>query len=322
MIHPLPSGTRDVLPDESRELRAITEAMRGVFERSGYGEVWTPAIEYESVVGRVDDGRGVYRLFDDHGEVLLLRSDLTVPIARLAATRYAPQAFPLRLSTFAHVYRGVTPHRGQMRETLQAGIELLGAGAPDGTAEVLNVLCAALDAAGLKDYRVGLGDATLYPELLAALGVPEEARDGLLDTLVRRDHVELEARVRALGLDEDRARELARIPQLRGGEGLLGDLPAGPAADAVTGLRSVLGRLDQGVADRVILDLGLLRDRGYYTGAVFEVYAPGVGMPLGGGGRYDDLLGRFGHDAPAVGFALGVDKVHLALVAESEEGTA
>ncbi|MFA9272989.1 MAG: ATP phosphoribosyltransferase regulatory subunit, partial [Baekduiaceae bacterium] len=106
MIHPLPSGTRDVLPDESRELRAITEAMRGVFEQAGYGEVWTPAIEYESVVGRGDDGRGVYRLFDDHGEVLLLRSDLTVPIARLAATRYAPAAFPLRLSTFAHVYRG------------------------------------------------------------------------------------------------------------------------------------------------------------------------------------------------------------------------
>ena len=77
MIHPLPSGTRDVLPDESRELRAITEAIRGVFEHAGYGEVWTPAIEYESVVGREDGGRSVYRLFDDHGEVLLLRSDLT-----------------------------------------------------------------------------------------------------------------------------------------------------------------------------------------------------------------------------------------------------
>ncbi|MTD43338.1 ATP phosphoribosyltransferase regulatory subunit [Conexibacter sp. W3-3-2] len=318
MIHPLPSGTRDVLPDESRELRAITEAMRGVFERAGYGEVWTPAIEYESVVGRVDGGRGVYRLFDDHGEVLLLRSDLTVPIARLAATRYAPAAFPLRLSTFAHVYRGVTPHRGQMRETLQAGIELLGAGAPGGTTEVLNVLCAALDATGLRDYRIGLGDATLYPALLEAYAVPEEARDGLLDALVRRDLVELGSRVAALGLPAESADALARIPQLRGGADLLADLPAGPATDSATGLRGVLDGLDAQAADRVIFDLGLLRDRGYYTGAVFEVYAPGVGMPLGGGGRYDDLLARFGADAPAVGFALGVDKVHLALVAETE----
>ncbi len=191
MIHPLPSGTRDVLPDESRELRAITEAMRGVFEHHRYGEVWTPAIEYESVVGRMAGGRGVYRLFDDHGEVLLLRSDMTVPIARLAATRYPADAFPLRLSSFAHVYRGVTPHRGQMRETLQAGIELLGLGAPEGTAEVLAVLCAALDATGLQDYRIGLGDAALYPALLHAFGVAPDAQDRLLDTLVRRDHVAL-----------------------------------------------------------------------------------------------------------------------------------
>jgi len=318
MIHPLPSGTRDVLPDESRELRAITEAMRGVFEQRGYGEVWTPAIEYESVIGRMDGGRGVYRLFDDHGEVLLLRSDMTVPIARLAATRYAPEAFPLRLSSFAHVYRGVTPHRGQMRETLQAGIELLGLGAPEGTAEVLEVVCASLDAAGLRDYRIGLGDASLVPALLRAHDVPEPQQDALLDTLVRRDHVELEAQVAALGLAPEQARTLARVPQMRGGRELLADAAPGPLADALDGLRQILDRLDHAVADRVIFDLGLIRDRGYYTGAVFEIYAPGVGMPLGGGGRYDDLLARFGRDMPAAGFALGVDRVHLALAAETE----
>ena len=97
MIHPIPSGTRDVLPDEMRELRAITESLRGVFERHGYGEVYTPAIEYESVLRRADGGaQPAYRVFDDHGEVLALRTDMTVPIARVVGTRYASAQPPLR----------------------------------------------------------------------------------------------------------------------------------------------------------------------------------------------------------------------------------
>ena len=129
-IHPIPSGTRDVLPDEMRELRDITEAVRGVFELDGYGEVWTPTLEYEDVLGRGGGAPPAYRVFDDHGEVLALRTDMTIPIARLVATRYPTAEPPLRFCYFAHAYRGVRPHRGQMREFLQAGIELVGAPAP------------------------------------------------------------------------------------------------------------------------------------------------------------------------------------------------
>jgi ATP phosphoribosyltransferase regulatory subunit len=314
-MHPIPSGTRDVLPDEMRELRAITDAMRGVLERFGYGEVWTPAIEYESVVGRMAGGTGVYRLFDDHGAVLLLRSDMTVPIARLVATRFAHREPPLRFCSFAHVYRGVTPHRGQMREFLQAGAELIGSPAPEGTAEILTVVCDVLDATGLRDYRIGLGDASLYPGMLDALGVPADARAAILDALVRRDLVRLEHEVRARDLGADATEMLGGVPQVRGGADVLDGL-AGPAADAVAGLRGVYAALEPRVAERVIFDLGLARDLDYYTGAVFEVYDPGAGMPLGGGGRYDDLLGRFGRELPAVGFAIAVDRLHIALAGE------
>src|SRR5215469_13209123 len=105
MIHPIPSGTRDVLPDETRELRAITDALRGVFERHGYGEVYTPALEYESVLARAGEGvpggpcaetGPAYRVFDEAGAVLALRSDMTVPIARVASTRYEGAELPLR----------------------------------------------------------------------------------------------------------------------------------------------------------------------------------------------------------------------------------
>src|SRR5689334_10518683 len=158
-----------------RELRAITDALRDVFEAEGYGEVWTPTLEYEEVLRRADMGtEPAYRVFDDHGAVLALRSDMTVPIARIVATRYAGAEPPLRFHYTAHAYRAVRPHRGQMREFLQSGIELVGEPAPGGTAEVLRILCRALDATGLQGYRIGLGDASLYPALLAAVGVGED----------------------------------------------------------------------------------------------------------------------------------------------------
>jgi ATP phosphoribosyltransferase regulatory subunit len=321
MIHPIPSGTRDVLPDETREVRVITDILRGVFERHGYGEVYTPALEYESVLARADmaEARPAYRVFDESGAVLALRSDMTVPIARVVATRYATSEPPLRFCYLAHCYRGVRPQRGQPRELLQAGIELIGSPAPEGTAEALSVLCDALDATGLKNYRIGLGDASLFPALMASLRVPEPARAGLLEALVLRDFVGLGALLAAAGLSGEAAGLLLEVPQRRGGEDVLADVPA-PASEAVAGLRRVHELLDPGVAERVIFDLGLVRNIGYYTGAVFDVYDPALGAPLGGGGRYDELLGRFGRRLPAVGFALGVDRLHIALAGE-ERGT-
>ena len=314
-IHPIPSGTRDVLPDEMRELRDISEAVRAVFELDGYGEVWTPALEYETVLGRGGGAPPAYRVFDDHGEVLALRTDMTVPIARLVSSRYPTAEPPLRFCYFAHAYRGVRPHRGQMREFLQAGIELVGAPAPDGTAEALSVLCHALDATGLRGYRIGLGDASLYRTLLRSFHVANTVCDALVAALVQRDFVLLESELGRLGLADDDKALLLRVPQMRGGPELLSDAD-GPVAEAVAGLRLVHERLAPEVAARVIFDLGLVHDLGYYTGAVFEVYDATLGSPIGRGGRYDDLLGRFGRPLPAVGFALGIDRLHIALAGE------
>ncbi len=313
MILPIPSGTRDVLPDEMREIRAITEAIRGVFDEHGYGEVWTPALEYEEVLQQAgtDAERAVYRMFDEHGKVLTLRWDMTIPIARVVASRYATAEPPLRFCYFAHAYRDVRPQRGQPRELLQAGIELVGSPTPEGTVEALTLLCRALDAAGLRDYRVGLGDAALYPALMEQCSVPEDARSALLGELATRDFVGLQRRVTDLGLGAEETDRLVRVPQQRGGREVLDTVP-GP----VDALRTLHDRLAPEVAGRVIFDLGLVRQLGYYTGAVFEVYDPALGAPIGRGGRYDDLLGRFGRPLPAVGFALGVDRLHIALTGE------
>jgi ATP phosphoribosyltransferase regulatory subunit len=324
MVDRIPSGTRDVLPDEMRELRAMTERIRAVFEGAGYGEVYTPALEYESTFSRQDRQlphsaswatRPAYRMFDEQGNVLVLRPDMTIPIARLVATRYAHSEPPLRFCYVAHSYRGVRPQRGQPRELLQAGVELIGSAAPEGTAEILRVMCAALDAAGLETYRVGLGDASLYPELLGSMGVAEDLREPILGALVDGDFVGLETQIQELGLEAAGAELLLEVPRTRGGPEVLEGL-TGPLEDAATGMRAVHALLEPQVAERINFDLGLVRSLGYYTGAVFQVYDPAYGVPIGSGGRYDELLAGFGRPLPAVGFALGVERVHIALTGE------
>jgi ATP phosphoribosyltransferase regulatory subunit HisZ len=244
-------------------------------------------------------------MFDEHGEVLTLRWDMTVPIARLVATplrdrraaaalRYFAVGLPRRAPAARSGARAAAGrHRARRRAEARRHVE------------ALTILCRALDAVGLRDYRIGLGSASLYPRLMDDVGVPDALRDELLGFLARRDMVGLGRRVDELGLDE----RLVTVPQLRGGEEVLERASVEP-------LRAVWEGLGEDVRRRVIFDLGLVRQLGYYTGAVFEVYDPALGTPIGRGGRYDDLLGRFGRPLPAVGFALQVDRVHQALTGE------
>jgi ATP phosphoribosyltransferase regulatory subunit len=323
VIHPIPPGTRDILPDEMRELRRLHRGLVDVFEAHGYGEVRTPTIEYDEVMAR-GDGRSAdsaYRFFDERGELLSLRSDMTVPIARLIATRYARAGSPIRLCYLANLYRAVRPQRGQMREFAQAGVELIGAPAPDGTAEVIEVLGAALDAAGLNRAVIGLGDADLYRQLLSELGVEGEARDSVLEKLATHDLVGLEQELSGLdGVSQERCSTLVALSQMRGGREVLDEARevGGDAVErATTRLQDTFDALEARGADaRVQIDLGLLRDLGYYSGAILEVYDPALGHVLGGGGRYDGLMSKFGVDLPAAGFALYLERVHVALMEE------
>ncbi len=326
-IHPIPPGTRDILPDEMRELRALQRTLSEVFEGYGYGQVATPTLEYDEVLKQGDErgAVGAYRFFDERGELLALRSDMTIPIARLAASRFDDAELPLRFSYLGNAYRAVTPQRAQMRQFMHGGIELLGAEAPEGTAEVIEVLSAALDAVGLGRAIVGLGDADLYRQLLTELGVEGEPRERILDKLAAHDLVGLEEEVDQVdGLPAEGRETLLRLPGLRGDAGVLDrarELGGEAVERATQRLQATYEALDKrGVAERVQLDLSLLRDLGYYTGAILEVYDPALGHILGGGGRYDGLAARFGRDLPAAGFSLYLERVHLAQAEEERIG--
>src|SRR5256714_9249487 len=260
MIHPIPPGTRDVLPDEMREVRALTGMLHAVFQRAGYGEVWTPTMEYEDVLRRGDDraaGAG-YRLFDEHGQVLVLRSDMTIPVARLVSSRYSERDVPIRLCYFAHAYRDVDPRSGQAREFLQGGLELIGMPEPQGDAEVAGLVIEALSEAGLTRHKLGPGGGSLYRILLAELEVDEEERMPLLEALSRRDLVEVEMRVDRLALGRAATDLLTTLPTLRGGpEGLehAGDEPVSAAGGDLRARYRLLG--GRGGGGRGVFDPGV-----------------------------------------------------------------
>lgn len=311
----LPSGTRDVLPEEMAERRRIEGALLQTFAEAGYGEVSTPELEYPETaeLGRL---AAPYRVLGEGGEELALRADMTGPIARLAVTRLADAVPPLRFCYSAVVHRAVQPGKGEARELSQSGIELLGVPGTGGTVEAITVLCRALEATGLADFSIGVGDISLYPGALEDLGIGVEDQAFLLDSLAARDFVAIAERARGLGLDAEGERLVAEVPTVRGNVSVLDEEVPQALGGRLDGLRDLVSALEPGVAGRVIVDLGRFPRMGYYTGAVFEVYDPALGEPIGSGGRYDELLARFGRPLEAVGFAVDVDRLHAAIAGE------
>jgi ATP phosphoribosyltransferase regulatory subunit len=251
---------------------------------------------------------------------------MTVPLARMVAGRFGTAEGPFRLAYSGSVYRRVRPKRGELREIRQIGIELIGADAPDGSVELIEVLAAGLDALGLERAVIGLGDGDLFRQLLDELDVEGPARDRILDCLASHDLVAIEDEAGDLaGLGEDERRTIVALSDLRGGPEVLDRARSIGGAAVERASRRLAGTLAglerAGVADRVRIDFGLLRDLGYYTGETIEVYDPAVGQAIGGGGRYDELLGRFGRPMPAAGFALSLERLHVAQTAAREDGS-
>lgn len=316
---PLPAGAKDVLAVEAQELRALESALRERFSRFGYREVMTPVLEFADVIDRAQEGglREAFRLFDDHGRVLVLRPDLTIPVARLVATRMADHPGPVRVSYFARAFRPPPTGRPRASEERQAGVELVGANGPGADAEALALLVESLAATGLRGFRVGVADVSLTAAVLDGLGVAEDDRARLNAALAARNFVEWGRLARRAVPGAD-AELLARFPGVRGGPGVLEEVAARvpAAAEACARLRATLSlAAEHGAGDVVVADLGVLRDWPYYSGIVFEAYAPGVGEPVAMGGRYDGLAGRFGRPRPAVGFGVALDLLHRALTA-------
>jgi ATP phosphoribosyltransferase regulatory subunit len=300
---PLP-GTQDLLFDAARRLRRCEAVLLGVFEGAGYAEVIPPSVEAADVFGPE-----AFRALDRSGRLLALRSDFTAQVARIAATRLAGVS-PLRLH-----YRGSVVRRmgeGPVHESLQAGCELVGAPAPEADAEMVALASSSLKALGLDEARISLGSTGYFSALAKAAGASEKLAAALIDAVDRKDLPTLRSlceREVAAGPAREALLMLAQPPRLKtAARELLARASAlAPSEDALAALRRLSEVLERVNDRRLEVDLGEVRGLGYYTGIVFNLYAPGAPKAVGGGGRYDSLLGRFGDPRPAVGFSLDLD---------------
>lgn len=307
----LPIGFRDQTVDETAARRRLEARLREVFARWGYAEVLTPMFEFlETFLQGAGPGIAdrLLKLVDSGGEVLALRPEMTVPLARFAATRLLPAGpGPLRLAYIAPVFRGQERGSGHLREFTQAGVELIGDAGPDADAEVIALSAEALHAAGLARPAISVGNAGFIRGLLSTL--PDETADIVRDRLYRKAFADLDGVVPAGPIRD----ALRQVPVLRGADALprAGALAVTQESrQAIEALREVLERVKvHAPAVRVEVDLSLIRDFEYYSGTVFEAHTGRAGMPLLGGGRYDGLLARFGCAAPATGFALGLERI-------------
>lgn len=311
---PIP-GTQDLLFEAARRLRRCEAALCDVFEKRGYGEAIPPAIESADVFGPE-----AFRALDRSGKVIALRADFTAQVARIAATRLAGVS-PLRL-----YYRGSIVRRlggESVQERLQAGCELVGVAGPEADAEVLGLAAASLHALGLRNARISLGSTGYFSALAKAAGASPRLEAALHDAVDRKDLPGLRdlcEREVVPGKAREAILLLAQPPRPQGEAREMLDRAESlaPSDEAREMLRRTSAALSaaRSLGAELEVDLGEVRGLGYYTGIVFNLYAAGSPRPVGGGGRYDTLLGRFGDPRPAVGFSLDLD----ALVPLAEVG--
>ncbi len=309
----LPHGMRDLVPDEARARRGLARRLLEHVASYGYALVVPPAFELAEVLERgmspVDREDIVRFPLPETGDIAALRPDMTPQLARMIATRLSAMPPPLRLAYEGTVIRRRKERARKHRQVAQSGIELAGPAAPEGDLEVLDVALGALPALGVDDFVLDLSHAGIVRALLAAY--PDARALELAAALAAKDAALVSAL--AAGAPAAITRAMGALPRLSGpvtvldeAEPWLRDTPAAPHLAALRALVEALGSARPGTLQ---IDLGEARGFAYYTGAFFRLYAEGPGEALGGGGRYDELLARFGRPLPAVGFALDLDHV-------------
>lgn len=324
----LPIGVKIYLPDEAARLRGLQERLLGVFRLWGYREVMTPTFEFFDVLALGTDRalqEGMFTFIDrDTGRLLALRADVTPQIARIAATRLRDRPKPYRLAYRTNVFRHEAARPGLLREFYQAGVELVGLDKPEADAEMIAMTIEAFRAAGLERFQIDVGHAEFVRGVLDSLGVGPEVVGALRDALRRKDTAELERLAQEQALPSGAAELLLALPDLQGGAEVIGR--AAPLVQNARSERALAGLAEvhrllaaYGVGEAILLDLAEVRGFDYYSGVNFEGYVAGFGTELVGGGRYDQMLGRFGMPCPATGFAFDVNRLLLALAAQGLE---
>lgn len=317
--HPLPAGLRDLLPEEAQSRRALAHRVQSRFASFGYRLVTPPVFELADVVERglgALSSNDVLRFVEpESGEVCVLRPDMTPQIARIVATRLRDHAPPFRLAYEGTVVRRRIGRAKKHRQIPQVGVELCGIAGPEADLELLELAADVLREVGLSRFTIDISDAGIVRELLHGVA-PERAED-ITRALARKDEAALSELTEGLATRDS----LRALTRLHGGrEALVEAVALLSATRAAAPASRLLALFDAAAAlgtsndlsSHLTADAGEVRGFAYYTGTIFSIYAKGPGEPIGAGGRYDELLSRFGAPMPAIGLALDLDALGLA----------
>ena len=319
-----PAGFRDVLSDEAVARERIARDVQDCFAARGYAPIETPTLEVMDVMragGRVSGSP--FKLFDARGDLLAMRPDVTLQVARMCATRLAGQPGPFRFRYMQRVFREAEVEmQAAAREMTQFGIECIGEAGPEADAEVVGLLAEALALAGAGDFKLAIATVGVLRALLEASGAPAAWKGQVLDSYHASNFVELDRltgeEARAASVPPVFAAAIRSLPRIRGGREAIDDVRALVAPlgceDGLDAFARTFDLLaEAGLADRLLVDFSVMSSFDYYTGIVFEAYADGLGTPLGSGGRYDNMIGSYGESRPAAGFAFFLEQAMAAV---------
>ncbi|WP_226580490.1 ATP phosphoribosyltransferase regulatory subunit [Halobacillus litoralis] len=322
-----PLGMRDTLPffynQKSKARKSLTETILSF----GYSFMDTPIMEYHDTVGKVSAtlDQQLFKLLDQQGHTLVLRPDMTAPIARVAASQLKNTEFPLRLAYDGPVFRAQQTEGGKPAQFEQVGTELIGDHSSYGDAEVIALLVESLKQTGLEDFVITVGHIGYVKAFFSdLLGDDEDTTETLLNYLYRKNYVGYKEAVKALSVTAEKKNVLLQLLSLKGG-GEIFESSRSLARNqlcmqAVNELKQLYRLLEQyKVAEYIHFDLNLISHMDYYTGILFEGYAPHLGAMLCNGGRYDTLLPSFQLNASATGFAIHLERLVEALDVKEDQ---
>lgn len=316
-----PDGVRDIYAEECAKKLAVQEKLRKVFFLYGYQNIETPTFEFFDIFKKERGSVGsreMFKFFDRDNNTLVLRPDITPSIARCAAKYFMDETMPIRLCYLGPTFSNNTSYQGRLKESTQTGVELIGDDSVDADAEIIAMVIHSLKSAGLTEFQVELGQVDFFRGLLEEAGMEEEAQEQLRVLIENKNYFGVEELLESQAMDSRLKQVFLKLPELFGSlDQILAakNLTTNPRAlNAIKRLEKVQQILESyGLSDYVSYDLGMLSKYSYYTGIIFKAYTYGTGDYIVTGGRYDKLLVQFGKDAPAVGFAIVVDQLMLAL---------
>ncbi len=320
----IPQGVQCYFGEEVNRRRKVESIVASTMRGWGFREIILPFFDYledfsYGLGPHIDDK--VYRFLDRDGSLLALRPDLTTLVAKTVATRMMDQSLPIKLFYSGEVFRQERAGAGKPKEFYQVGLESMGSAAAWSDLEVILLAVECLLRLGVDDFKIALGHTGFFSGILSVLSVPAQKAEAIRNAVDHKDSAWLRKEIEVLGISDAQKRFLEELPDFAGGsevlERALSAVENPLSREALSELSQIHATVDSlGLQDYFIYDLAEVRGLDYYTGIIFKIYGRSQGFELGGGGRYDTLLSKFGWDLPAVGFSFTMDRV-LPLVPEA-----